>query len=70
MNELSKVKVHWWTYNHCLFVLYLTSVTFGWISDSEFQKFSDEDWIFKNFIRYRSGVKKSISTHLCLIPNL
>jgi len=20
MNKFSKMKVHWWTYNHCLFV--------------------------------------------------
>ena len=35
-------------YNHCLFVLYLTSVIFGygWISDTKFQKFSDQDWIW------------------------
>jgi len=53
MNEFSKMKVHWWTYNHCLFVSSLTSVAFGygWISDTKFLKFSDKDWIwiFKNF---------------------
>jgi len=69
MNKFSKTKVHWWAYNHSLFVSYLTSVAFGygWISDTKFQKFSDEDWIwiFKKFIRYGSGVKKSISAHLC-----
>jgi len=27
--KFSKMKVHWWTYNHCLFVLYLGSVAFG-----------------------------------------
>jgi len=45
------MKVHWWTYNHRLFVSYLTSVAFGygWISDNKFKKFSDMDWIFKNF---------------------
>jgi len=47
------MKVHWWTYNHCLFVSYLTSVAFGcrWISDIKFQEFSDKDWIWilKNF---------------------
>jgi len=68
MNKFSKMKVHWWTYNHCLFVLYLISVAFGygWISDTKFQKFLDKDWIwiFKKFIRYGSGVKKSISAHL------
>jgi len=61
--------VEWWTYNHCLFVSYLTSVAFGcgWISDTKFQKFSDKDWIwiFKRFIGHGSGVKKSISTYLC-----
>jgi len=50
------MKVHWWTYNHCLFVSYLTSVAFGygWISNTKFQKFSDKDWIwiFKKFIEY------------------
>jgi len=48
MNKFSKMKVHWWNYNHCLFVSYLTSVAFGygWISDSKFQKFSDKDWIW------------------------
>jgi len=29
MNKFSKMKVHWWTYNHCLFVAYLVSVTIG-----------------------------------------
>jgi len=24
MNKFSKMKVHWWTYNHCLFVAYLS----------------------------------------------
>ena len=35
-------------------------------SFTKFQKFSDKDWIwiFKKFIRYSSGVKKSISAHL------
>jgi len=68
MNKFTKMKVHWWTYKQCLFVSYLTSVTFGygWISDTKFQKFSDEDWIwiFKFFFGYGSGVKKSISAHL------
>jgi len=42
------MKVHWWTYNHCLFVSYLTSVAFeyGWILDTESQKFSKKDWIW------------------------
>jgi len=22
MNKFTKMKVHWWTYNHCLFVAY------------------------------------------------
>ena len=41
MNTFSKMEVHWWTYNHCLFVSHLTSVAFGyrWISDTNFQKF-------------------------------
>jgi len=69
MNKISKMKVHWWTYNHCLFASYLTNVAFGcgWISDIKFQKFSDKDWIwiFKKFIGYVSGVKKSIFAHLC-----
>jgi len=63
------MKVNRWTYSHCLFVLHLTSVTFGygWILDTKFNKFSANNWIwiFKKFIRYGSGVKKSISTHLC-----
>jgi len=48
MNKFSKMKVHWWTYNHCLFVSYLTSAAFGygWTSDTKFQKFSDKDWIW------------------------
>jgi len=39
MNKFSKMKVHWWTYDHCLFALYLTSVAFryGWISDTNFR---------------------------------
>jgi len=24
MSKFSKMKVHWWTYNHCLFASYLT----------------------------------------------
>jgi len=68
MNKFSKMKVHWWTYNHCLFVAYLASVAIGngWMSDTKFQKFLDKDWIwiFKKFIGYGSGVKKSISAHL------
>jgi len=48
MNKFSKMKVHWWTYNHCLFVSYLASVAFGygWISDTKLQKFSNKDWIW------------------------
>jgi len=44
MNKFSKMKVHWWTYNHCLLVSYLSSVAFGygWISDTTFQKLSDK----------------------------
>ena len=68
MNKFSKLKVHWQSYNHCLFVVYLASVTFGygWISDTKFNKFSDKDWIWicKNFFGYGSGVEKSISAHL------
>jgi len=30
MNKFSKMKVHWWTCNHCLFVSYLASVAFGY----------------------------------------
>jgi len=35
------MKVHWWTYNHCLFALCLTSIAFRceWISDIKFLKF-------------------------------
>ena len=55
------MKVHCWIYNHCLFVLCLTSVAFGygWISETKFQKFSDKDWIWicKKFFGYGSGVK-------------
>jgi len=69
MNKFSKMKVHWWTNNHCLFVSHLTSVAFGygWISDAKFQKFSDKDriWIFKKIIGYGSGLTKSISANLC-----
>jgi len=52
INRFSKMEVHWRTYNHCLFVLYLASVAFGygWISDTKFLKFSDKDWICKNFL--------------------
>jgi len=50
--KFSKTKVHWRTYNDCLFVLYLASVAFGygWISDTKFLKFSDKDWICKIFL--------------------
>jgi len=69
MNKLSKMKVHWWTYNYCLFVAYLAKVAigYGWITDTKFQKLSDKDWIWicKNFFGYGSGVKKSISAYLC-----
>ena len=68
-DKFSKMKIRWWTHNHCLFVVYLANVAigYGWISDTKFQKFSDKDWIWvcKNFFVYRSGVKKSISAHLC-----
>jgi len=39
MNKISKMKVHWQTYNHCLFVSYLASIAFryGWISDANFR---------------------------------
>jgi len=61
MNKFSKIKVHWLTYTHCLFVAqYLASVAigYGWISDTKFQKFSDKDWIWicKKFFWYGSGV--------------
>jgi len=48
MNKFSKMKVHWWTYNHCLFVTYLSNVAFGYrcISDTKFQTFSAKDWIW------------------------
>jgi len=63
------MKVHWRTYNHCLFVSYLASVAFGygWISDTKFLKFSDKDWIWicKYFFGCGSRVEKSISAHLC-----
>jgi len=46
MNKFSKMKVHWRTYNHCLFVAHLTSVAFayGWISDNI--GYTDRDWIW------------------------
>jgi len=54
MNKFSKLKVHWWTYDHFLFVSYLTSVAFGygWISDTKFQKFR---------IRIGYGYSKNLS---------
>jgi len=68
MNKVSNTKVHWWTYNHCLFVAYVVNVTsaYGWISDTKFQKIQDKDciWICKNFFGYGSGIKKSISAYL------
>jgi len=68
MNKYSKMKVHSQTYNHYLFVSYLPSVAFGygWISDTKFQKFSDEDWIWicKHFFGYGSGVEKLIFAHI------
>jgi len=47
MNKFSKMKVHWWTFHHCLFLAYLANVAigYGWISNTKFQKFSDKDWI-------------------------
>jgi len=71
MNKFSKMKVHWRTYNHCLFVVYLASVAigYGWISHTKFQNISDKDWIWicKNFFGYGSGVKKLLSARLCII---
>jgi len=66
MNKFSKMKVHWRIYNHCLFVSYLASVAFGWISDTTFLKISDKDWMWirKKIFGYGSGVEKSISAHL------
>jgi len=67
------MKVHWWTYKHCLFVLYLASVAFGygWMSDTKFLKFSDKDWIWicKIFFGYGSEVEKSISAHLWYVTS-
>jgi len=63
------MKVHLYTYNHCLFVLYLTSVAFkyGWISDTIFQKFSDKDWIwtFNKFLDMDQELKNQypLTTH-------
>jgi len=67
MNKFSKMKVHWWTYNHCLFVAYLASVAFvyGWISDTKFQKFSDKDWIW---IRCQKINIRSPLMHTCQLP--
>ena len=69
------MKVHWHTYNHCLFVLYLASVGYGWISYTNFLKFSDKDWIWicKNFSDMDQELKNqypltsalSRSCHLC-----
>jgi len=54
------MKVHWWTYNHCLFVSPLTSAAFGygWISDTKFQKFSDKDWI--RILKNLSGMDQEL----------
>jgi len=64
MNKFSKMKVHWRTYNHCFFMLYLANVVFryGWISDTKFLKFSDKDWIWicKNF----SDMKQELKIHI------
>jgi len=48
MNKFSKIKVHWGTYNHCLFVAYLVFVAigYGWITGTKFQTFSYKDWIW------------------------
>jgi len=56
MNKFSKIKVHWWTYNHCLFVSYLASVAFGygWISDRLLN--------FRNFrVKIGYGYSKNLS---------
>jgi len=41
MNNFSKMRLHWWTYTHCLFVEYLSNVAigYGWISGTKFQNF-------------------------------
>jgi len=41
MNKFSKMKVHWRTYNHCLFVSYLAGVAFGygWYRIPNFRNF-------------------------------
>jgi len=53
MNKFTKMKVHWRTYNHCVFLSYLASAAFRSerISDTKFLKLSDKDWIWtcKNF---------------------
>jgi len=55
MNKFSNMKVHWWIYNHCLFVAYLANIAsgYGCISDTKFQKFLDMDMqkIFRIWIR-------------------
>jgi len=68
MNKFSKMKVHWRTYNHCVFVAYLASVAFryGWISDTKFQKFLDKDWIWicKIYFGMDQELKINIRSHL------
>jgi len=50
---------HWYLAN--------AAIGYGWILDTKFLKFSEKDWILtcKNFFGYGSGVKISISAHLC-----
>jgi len=71
MNKFSKMKVHQRTYNHCLFVSYLTSVEFGygWISDTKFKKFLDKDWIWicKNFSDMDQELKNQYRSPLPLV---
>jgi len=68
MNKFSKMKVHWQTYNYCLFVAYLASVAirYGWISDTKFQKFRiSNGYGYAKIFRIWIRSEKSISTHLC-----
>ena len=72
VNKFSKMKVHWRNYNHCLFISYLASVTFGygWILDTKFKKLSDKDliWICKNFLDMDQELKNQYPLTFAVHP--
>jgi len=71
MNKFSKMKVHSWTYNHCLFVSYLTSVVFefGWVSDTvEFALHPQHETSCDSEIQTKKDCKSKFRKQLGISP--